>query len=279
MEDSVKSDAALARKRRIAMRKQRSLSSAFLSEDETSDEGSNKRQRVALDAEAEPMLICSATVDDVSTKSSSKDIIESMKKKKPHITGIKMQSRYDPGVEMTKDELKAWRKEARRVRNRESAAASRKKNRESIDELELEVKGMQNKYDAALRYIMSLEVQLRQSGGSSSTSFCPSALRQDLEEVQKVSPEGETPRQTVSPPQSPTLVDQTPLGVDPKDQTLQDRKEHRQQERRQWHLQVQNDPVKNTLRHPSRHGRSHPTILNSQKHIIDNTIIRPIACV
>eukprot|EP00536_Pseudo-nitzschia_multiseries_P005584 jgi/Psemu1/113350/gw1.107.56.1 len=62
---------------------------------------------------------------------------------------------------MTKDELKAWRKEARRVRNRESAAASRKKNRESIEMLEVKVQGIQSKYDAALRYIMNLEQQVR----------------------------------------------------------------------------------------------------------------------
>ena len=51
---------------------------------------------------------------------------------------------------MTRDELKAWRKEARRVRNRESAAASRKRNRERIDELESEVDALKTKYAAAL---------------------------------------------------------------------------------------------------------------------------------
>lgn len=40
---------------------------------------------------------------------------------------------------MTKDDLSAWRKEQRRKRNRESAAASRGKTRKRIDELEGEV--------------------------------------------------------------------------------------------------------------------------------------------
>jgi len=77
--------------------------------------------------------------------------------KKPHITGIKHQARYDPGVKMTRVELTAWRKEARRVRNRESAAASRGRTRDKIDELESKLASMEEKYAAALKRITELE--------------------------------------------------------------------------------------------------------------------------
>uniref|UniRef100_A0A7S1CY60 BZIP domain-containing protein n=1 Tax=Cyclophora tenuis TaxID=216820 RepID=A0A7S1CY60_CYCTE len=84
------------------------------------------------------------------------DDVTSMRKK-PHITGIKRSTRYDPGVPMTKPELTAWRKEARRVRNRESAAASRRRTRDRINELEIQVDDLQSKYSAALRKIAELE--------------------------------------------------------------------------------------------------------------------------
>jgi len=81
------------------------------------------------------------------------------KRKTPlsQIRGIKKQARYEPEVSMSKEELAAWRKEARRVRNRESAAASRQKTRQRIEELEAQVDVLQNKYDAALQRIAELE--------------------------------------------------------------------------------------------------------------------------
>ena len=289
VEQDSTSNAALARKRRIAMRnRQRSSSSTSSSssedEEETTNGRNNKRPRVALEAEEEeePMVVSSSTAADSDTV--GEGIIQSISKKKPHITGIKKQSRYDPGVSMTKEELKVWRKEARRVRNRESAAASRKKNRESIDTLEIKVNGIQTKYDAALRYILDLEEKLRRTSGSpsSSSSSCSSTvLRQDLEGIQKVSPEAEeVTTQTVSPPHSPTPMDSFPLGIGPDDQTPRKEEEQRhQQQRSQWPVQVLNNPDENTPYHPfSRHHHNHPT-LNSQNHIIDTMIIRPIACV
>jgi hypothetical protein len=96
--------------------------------------------------------------------------------RKPHPTGIKLQARYDPGVAMTRDELTAWRKEARRVRNRESAADSRKRTRDRIEELEGEVAVLDKKYKAALARIVELEAR----GDSSSRSiFTPRNLSQD----------------------------------------------------------------------------------------------------
>lgn len=239
------SDAALARKHRIAMRN-RTRTSSTVSLSSSDDEAGNetrksKRSRVAF--ESEPMVVSSS---DEAPKSSPQDILESIRRKKPHITGIKKQSRYDPGVAMTKDELKAWRKEARRVRNRESAAASRKKNREAIEFLEGKVNEVQSKYNAALQYILDLEEKLRRDGSSSSSSFYPSsAIRQDLEATRH----------------SPTPTEVSHEGT-------------------QWQVQVQNDLDKNTPYHTFMgYHPSQPHTLNSQKHIIENTIIRPIACV
>jgi hypothetical protein len=47
---------------------------------------------------------------------------------------------------MTKDEASAWRREQRRLRNRESAAASRQKTRERITELEVELNEWKSKF-------------------------------------------------------------------------------------------------------------------------------------
>ena len=264
------SDAAMARKHRIAMRnRQRSVSSSSSDEETPGEAKSNKRQRLAL--EAEPVTVSSSSVLEVSetSKATPKQILESIRKKKPHITGIKKQSRYDPGVAMTKEELKAWRKEARRVRNRESAAASRKKNREAIDRLEIQVKEVQSKYDAALRYILALEEQLGRPGSSSSSSFFPSeVLRQDLDDVRKLPPQGvEATKQMFSPSQSPGLTE-LPREVN----TIQGQ--------RSWPVKVQNNHDEISRSHPfSSYHPNHSSTLNSQMHIIDNTIIRPIACV
>merc|ERR1712070_496249 len=74
---------------------------------------------------------------------------------------------------MTKEELTVWRKEARRVRNRESAAASRNKTRDRISELEGKVHSLQSKYASALERIIELE--------AGNTHFVtPDNIRQDL---------------------------------------------------------------------------------------------------
>lgn len=58
------------------------------------------------------------------------------------------QNRYAPPdfSTMTPDEISEWRKEQRRLRNRESAAASRNKNRAKLDELEGEANYWKSKY-------------------------------------------------------------------------------------------------------------------------------------
>lgn len=74
----------------------------------------------------------------------------------------KTQVRYDPSIPMNKDQLAAWRREARRVRNRESAAASRQRIRSRINELEDELDDWKDKYEKAMEQLQSLE-QSKQS--------------------------------------------------------------------------------------------------------------------
>lgn len=71
----------------------------------------------------------------------------------------KTQIRYEPTVPMDKDQLTAWRREARRVRNRESAAASRMKTKERIQELEEQVGNWKQKYLDAMDRLKDLEGQ------------------------------------------------------------------------------------------------------------------------
>jgi chromatin segregation and condensation protein Rec8/ScpA/Scc1 (kleisin family) len=78
-------------------------------------------------------------------------------KKDSDTTTKKTQVRYDPEVPMDKDQLAAWRKEARRVRNRESAAASRQRIRDRITELENEVGQWKQKYSMAMERLEQLE--------------------------------------------------------------------------------------------------------------------------
>mmetsp|Transcript_13769 Transcript_13769/g.19731 ORF Transcript_13769/g.19731 Transcript_13769/m.19731 type:complete len:133 (-) Transcript_13769:641-1039(-) len=60
---------------------------------------------------------------------------------------------------MTKDEASAWRREQRRLRNRESAAASRQKTRERITELEGELDEWKLKYSELERNYQLLLTQ------------------------------------------------------------------------------------------------------------------------
>lgn len=91
-----------------------------------------------------------ASGDSSSRKNGKKNGSESSKLKKTQI-------RYDPDVPMSKDQLAAWRREARRVRNRESAAASRQRIRNRISELEDEVGEWKTKYTQAIQRLEALE--------------------------------------------------------------------------------------------------------------------------
>ena len=127
--------------------------------------------------------------------------------KKPSIRGIKKQARYDPGVPMTKEELVAWRKEARRVRNRESAAESRMRTRNRIDELESEMDVLKSKYSAALQRIVELEAAAVVHGAMSPL-YQPLTPRQDAGKI--VSPSSSpqhVPIPATTPEDSFTLSD------------------------------------------------------------------------
>ncbi|GAX27509.1 hypothetical protein FisN_23Hh023 [Fistulifera solaris] len=171
------------RKRRIEMRQLQ----RFGSED---DFKSSNRKRVRYD-------------DSLSSSSSTSGDEESSSAGNTSIRGYKKHARYVPEVPMTKAELSAWRKEARRVRNRESAAASRQKTRSRIEELEGEVDKLQEKYLQALQRIADLENGVR-------GSFTPATLYQDMmKHLGHIStPAADVFVQpelsvTVSPPQSP----------------------------------------------------------------------------
>ena len=110
------------------------------------------------------------------------------------LRGFKQHSRYVPGVPMSREELSAWRKEARRIRNRESAAASREKTRQRIEELEGQLQEMQAKYKAAMQRIAKLEGSSPVSSLELSTSLVT------------VSPENSPPNVHVSPETTPEAL-------------------------------------------------------------------------
>lgn len=101
----------------------------------------------------------------VATNTSTKATLASSAKRRGRGVTTKPQMRYDPKVPMSKQEAAAWRREQRRVRNRESAALSRQKTRDRIVELETELKAWQKKYVDAMSRVHMLEQQQTVSGG------------------------------------------------------------------------------------------------------------------
>lgn len=90
-------------------------------------------------------------------------------------SNTKYQNRYEPEVPMSKEEEAEWRKEARRQRNRESAANSRNKIRIRIEELENEVENWKNKYKYLMDRIAFLENGMNPKQQPLSTSVIPSS--------------------------------------------------------------------------------------------------------
>lgn len=132
------------------------------------------------------------------TVKSAKQAAESSPKKekivaKPKICSSAKQMRYDPEVPMSKEEASAWRREQRRLRNRESAAASRQKTRDRIAELEIEVDEWRIKY-AELERKYKLHVGAQSQG---------SLLLSQPKEQGLVSP-------AISPPSSPHVSPVSP---------------------------------------------------------------------
>lgn len=142
-------DAHEARQRRIELRRTCTKRTMENKNDDHDDDDPED--------ELEPDESISSDGEDSST--AAPPLSKKCKVKLSEIRGIKKQSRYEPGIRMSKEELARWRKEARRVRNRESAAASRQKTRARIEELEEQVNELQDKYDNALRQIAELEAQ------------------------------------------------------------------------------------------------------------------------
>jgi Basic region leucine zipper len=121
--------------------------------------------------------------DDDSYSSAAAAVGKRRSKKKPRllqlpvtasnlslIRGIKKQARYEPEVPMPKSELAKWRKEARRVRNRESAAASRHKTRLRIEELEAQVAQLQSQCRDWEQLVAQLQAKAAAATISTSTA-------------------------------------------------------------------------------------------------------------
>jgi hypothetical protein len=116
-----------------------------------------------------------------------------------------------PPVPMTKDELSEWRKEQRRERNRESAAASRNKTRSRIEELEGEVKNWKFKCQDMEAKVRSMERHidfLTKLCGSHKPQFLPP------QPTTAVSHPNSPPRSD-SPPTSSPVQGGVPLVVFP----------------------------------------------------------------
>jgi hypothetical protein len=71
----------------------------------------------------------------------------------------KPQKKYDPGVPMSREQAAAWRREQRKKRNRESAAASRQRQRDRIEELDLEIQEWKARYASIMAQVRELEGQ------------------------------------------------------------------------------------------------------------------------
>jgi len=121
----------------------------------------------------------------------------------------KYQNHYAPVIPLTPEEEAEWRREARRKRNRDSAAASRQKVRSKIQCLEQEVQEWKSKYDALFQKMTAMEHMFQ----STMSSFAdPNKKRARITHPSQVL---DTPRQqqqevveeapVVSPSQSPKL--------------------------------------------------------------------------
>jgi hypothetical protein len=101
----------------------------------------------AVNVVQKPVANTAAIKRKVSDEVQSSSSTEPPKKKSPLYN--RPQNQYVPAapVPMTKEQISEWRKEQRRERNRESAAASRNKIRSRIEELEGEVQDWKSRYE------------------------------------------------------------------------------------------------------------------------------------
>jgi chromosome segregation ATPase len=159
----VASDPAEARKRRKEI-----IQSQRLDGEATSASANNNEDVVVAAASAAaPMANVPLTEDEEADKKPPKKRkVDDLTEKDTDTENArkKTQIRYDPDVPMSKDQLAAWRREARRVRNRESAAASRQRIRNRISELEDEVGDWKTKYAQAMQRLESLQQAVATNG-------------------------------------------------------------------------------------------------------------------
>ena len=108
---------------------------------------SNKRQRISTAKDA------SSKTSNANTTAIAQPIVtirQTLGAKRP-------QMKYDPSVPMTKEQTSEWRRIERKKRNRESAAACRKRQRDRIADLEDEVSVWKTKFENALLSLKTIE--------------------------------------------------------------------------------------------------------------------------
>jgi len=132
----------------------------------SSGAGSKTAEPETTDVDASSVTAAEETKTKASTNGEGGDAV---KTKEPELdengnpvlytkSGAKRkQAQYNPEVQMTEKQLTQWRREMRRVRNREAAAASRKKVRDRIDDLENRASKWRSRYEDAINRIGEAE--------------------------------------------------------------------------------------------------------------------------
>ena len=118
----------------------------------------------------------------VTTKSRQAD--GPMAPKKSPLAGLP-QNQYTPPEQMTSEQLRQWRKEQRRERNRQSAAASRLQTKQRITQLEAEVRMYQSQYEEMKVQMEGMErqIQMLLNVTTTSSSIPPSSHDYTLSDV------------------------------------------------------------------------------------------------
>jgi hypothetical protein len=156
--------------------------------------------------------------DDLSSVTSDRKKSNTPKKK------VDTQVRYDPppNVHMTEDELKEWRKEQRRIRNRDSAAASRARTKDRITELEAQNEELMDKVDSlrdkhakrCTEYqakIKALEDQLRHFQGARDLAAVKQQEHAFVSGSSSSEGEGDGEQNMISPSSSPVISSSSEL--------------------------------------------------------------------
>jgi hypothetical protein len=105
-----------------------------------------------------PARIAKRKAAEVVVSSSDESL---QKKSKSPLAGLPQNYYAPPSANMTPEELQAWRKEQRRERNRQSAAASRQQTKARIAELEGEVLKYKTQYEEMKRRMEGMERQIK----------------------------------------------------------------------------------------------------------------------